>query len=89
MIIRRSAGAMPFGHTASTVASMSRHLVVAVPRGWRSQADDRRPTAVAIDGKHSSSSTLGVRLLLFPSDTSAQLLRIRCQKDLVHQPING
>jgi nucleotide-binding universal stress UspA family protein len=27
-------GHMPLGHIASTVASMSRHPVVAVPRGW-------------------------------------------------------
>jgi nucleotide-binding universal stress UspA family protein len=51
-------GHMPFGHTTSTVASMSRHPVVAVPRGWSVQADDRRPVAVAVDGQHSSSSTL-------------------------------
>ena len=50
---------MPLGHTASTVASMSRHPVVAVPRGWTPQAADRRPIAVAIDGRHPSSSTLG------------------------------
>jgi nucleotide-binding universal stress UspA family protein len=50
---------MPFGHTASTVASMSRHPVVAVPRGWTPRAGDRRPIAVAIDGLHPSSSTLG------------------------------
>lgn len=53
------AGRMPFGHTASTVASMSRHPVVAVPRGWRAPLDDRRPVAVAVDGQHPSSSTLG------------------------------
>jgi nucleotide-binding universal stress UspA family protein len=52
-------GHMPLGHTASTVASMSRHPVVAVPRGWTARADDRRPIAVAIDGQHPSSSTLG------------------------------
>jgi nucleotide-binding universal stress UspA family protein len=52
-------GHMLFGHTTSTVASMSRHPVVAVPRGWTAQADDRRPIAVAVDGQHSSSSTLG------------------------------
>jgi nucleotide-binding universal stress UspA family protein len=52
-------GHMPFGHTASTVASMSRHPVVAVPRGWTARADDRRPIAVAVDGLHPSSSTLG------------------------------
>ncbi len=51
-------GHMPFG-TASTVASMSRHPVVAVPRGWAARADDRRPIAVAVDGLHPSSSTLG------------------------------
>jgi hypothetical protein len=33
--------------------------VVAVPRGWKQPADDRRPITVAIDGKHPSSSTLG------------------------------
>jgi nucleotide-binding universal stress UspA family protein len=33
---------MPFGHTPSTVASASRHPVVAVPRGWPQRADDRR-----------------------------------------------
>jgi nucleotide-binding universal stress UspA family protein len=38
---------------------MSRHPVVAVPRGWTAPAGDRRPIAVAIDGLHSSSSTLG------------------------------
>lgn len=51
--------AMPLGHTASTVASMSGHPVVAVPRGWKAPASDRRPITVAIDGLHSSSSTLG------------------------------
>jgi nucleotide-binding universal stress UspA family protein len=51
-------GHMPFGHTTSTVASLSRHPVVAVPRGWTARADDRRPIAVAIDGLHPSSSTL-------------------------------
>jgi nucleotide-binding universal stress UspA family protein len=51
-------GHMPFGHTASSVASMSRHPVVAVPRGWVARADDRRPIAVAVDGLHPSSSTL-------------------------------
>ena len=51
-------GSMPFGHTATTVASLSPHPVVAVPRGWMSPANDRRPIAVAIDGEHSSSSTL-------------------------------
>jgi nucleotide-binding universal stress UspA family protein len=52
-------GHMPFGHTTSTVASMSRYPVVAVPRGWTARADDRRPIAVAVDGQHPSSSTLG------------------------------
>jgi nucleotide-binding universal stress UspA family protein len=52
-------GHMPFGHTTSTVASMSRHPVVAVPRGWTAQVGDRRSIAVAVDGQHSSSSTLG------------------------------
>jgi nucleotide-binding universal stress UspA family protein len=52
-------GHMPFGHTASTVASLSRHPVVAVPRGWTARGDDRRPIAVAVDGLHPSSSTLG------------------------------
>lgn len=52
-------GNMPFGHTADTVTSLSPHPVVAVPRGWTSPANDRRPIAVAIDGEHSSSSTLG------------------------------
>jgi len=57
---RSGVGHMPLGHTASTVASMSRHPVVAVPRGWTPQAADRRPIAVAIDGRrHPSSSTLG------------------------------
>jgi nucleotide-binding universal stress UspA family protein len=51
-------GRMPLGHTASTVASMSRHPVVAVPRGWTAPVGDRRPIAVAIDGLHPSSSTL-------------------------------
>ena len=37
---------------------MSRHPVVAVPRGWTQPADDRRPITVAIDGKHPSSSSL-------------------------------
>jgi nucleotide-binding universal stress UspA family protein len=50
---------MPLGHTASTVASMSRQPVVAVPRGWISRTDDRRPIAVAIDGRHPSRTTLG------------------------------
>jgi nucleotide-binding universal stress UspA family protein len=45
-------GHTPFGHTTSTVASMSPHPVVAVPRGWTQPADDRRPITVAIDGKH-------------------------------------
>ena len=53
------AGHMPFGRTASAVASMSRRPVVAVPRGWIPRASDRRPVAVAIDGRHASSSTLG------------------------------
>lgn len=52
-------GHMPLGHTASTVASLSRRPVVAVPRGWTPQAADRRPIAVAIDGQHPSLSTLG------------------------------
>jgi nucleotide-binding universal stress UspA family protein len=52
-------GHMPFGHVASTVASMSRHPVVAVPRGWSAQVGDRRPVAVAVDGLHPSASTLG------------------------------
>ena len=52
-------GHMPFGHTTRTVASMSRQPVVAVPRGWSARADDRRPVAVAVDGQHPSSSTLG------------------------------
>jgi nucleotide-binding universal stress UspA family protein len=51
-------GRMPFGHTASTVASMSRHPVVVVPRGWELRVNDRRPIAVGIDGRHASSSTL-------------------------------
>ena len=52
-------GQMLLGHTANTVASLSPHPVVAVPRGWTSPANDRRPIAVAIDGQHSSSSTIG------------------------------
>lgn len=52
-------GNMPFGHTTSTVASLSRCPVVAVPRGWTPPGDDRRPVAVAIDGQHASASTLG------------------------------
>lgn len=52
-------GHMPLGHTANTVATMSRRPIVAVPRGWSPVSDDRRPIAVAIDGLHSSSSTLG------------------------------
>jgi nucleotide-binding universal stress UspA family protein len=52
-------GHMPLGHTASTVASMSRRPVIAVPRGWRTRSDDRRPIAVAIDGRHPSKTTLG------------------------------
>jgi nucleotide-binding universal stress UspA family protein len=52
-------GHMPLGHVANTVASMSRHPVVAVPRGWTPRHGDRRPIAVAIDGLHPSSSTLG------------------------------
>jgi nucleotide-binding universal stress UspA family protein len=52
-------GRMPLGHTASTVASISRQPVVAVPRGWAAPGDDRRAIAVAIDGRHSSSNTLG------------------------------
>jgi nucleotide-binding universal stress UspA family protein len=56
---RALSGRMPLGHTASTVASMSRHPVVAVPRGWTAPAAYRRPIAVAIDGLHPSSSTLG------------------------------
>jgi nucleotide-binding universal stress UspA family protein len=50
---------MPFGHTASTVASLSRHPVVAVPRRWTVRADDGRAIAVAVDGLHPSSSSLG------------------------------
>lgn len=53
------AGQMPFGRTTSAVASMSRRPLVAVPRGWTPWASDRRPVAVAIDGRHASSSTLG------------------------------
>jgi nucleotide-binding universal stress UspA family protein len=56
---RALSGHMPLGHTASTVASMTRHPVVAVPRGWTAPAGDRRPIAVAIDGLHPSTSTLG------------------------------
>jgi nucleotide-binding universal stress UspA family protein len=52
-------GHMPLGHTASTVASMARRPVVAVPRGWTARVDDRRLIAVAIDGQHPSSNTLG------------------------------
>lgn len=52
-------GRMPLGHTASSVASMSRHPVVAVPRGWITRVDDQRPIAVAIDGRHPSRTTLG------------------------------
>jgi hypothetical protein len=52
-------GHTPFGHTTSTIGSMSRHPVVAVPRGWTQRADDRRPIAVAIDGRHPSTGTLG------------------------------
>jgi nucleotide-binding universal stress UspA family protein len=52
-------GHMPLGHVASTVASMSRHPVVGVPRGWTPRGADRRPIAVAIDGRHPSSTTLG------------------------------
>jgi hypothetical protein len=48
------AGRMRLGHTASSVASMSRHPVVAVPRGWITRVDDQRPIAVAIDGRHPS-----------------------------------
>ena len=33
--------------------------MVAVPRGWKAPASDRRPITVAIDVLHSSSSTLG------------------------------
>ena len=59
---RALSGHMPLGHTASTVASMTRHPVVAVPRGWTAPAGDRRPIAVAIDGLHPSTSTLGFAL---------------------------
>lgn len=52
-------GQMPLGHVANTVASMSSHPVVAVPRGWTPRSGDQRPIAVAIDGRHPSSSTLG------------------------------
>jgi nucleotide-binding universal stress UspA family protein len=52
-------GHMPLGHTASSVASMSRHPVVAVPRGWTTRPHDQRPIAVAIDGRHPSKTTLG------------------------------
>jgi nucleotide-binding universal stress UspA family protein len=52
-------GHMPLGHVANTVASLSRHPVVAVPRAWTPLASDRRPIAVAIDGHHPSTSTLG------------------------------
>jgi nucleotide-binding universal stress UspA family protein len=56
---RALSGHMPLGHVANTVASMSRHPVVAVPRGWTASAVDRRPIAVAVDGHHPSTSTLG------------------------------
>jgi nucleotide-binding universal stress UspA family protein len=52
-------GHMLLGHTATTVASMSGHPVAAVPRGWTTRPHDRRPIAVAIDGRHPSQSTLG------------------------------
>jgi nucleotide-binding universal stress UspA family protein len=55
---RALGGHMPLGRTTNTVASMSRHPIVAVPRGWTASSDDRRPIAVAIDGRHSSSSSL-------------------------------
>lgn len=38
---------------------MSRHPVVAVPRGWTTRVDDQRAIAVAIDGRHPSKTTLG------------------------------
>jgi hypothetical protein len=44
-------GHMPVGHTARTVASTSRHPVLAVPRGRRRRADDRGQ----IGGEHTSS----------------------------------
>lgn len=50
-------GHMPFGDTARTAASMSRHPVVAVPRGRTPRADDRHP--IAIDGRHPSTGTIG------------------------------
>jgi hypothetical protein len=65
-------GHTAFGHTTSTVASMSRHPVVAVPRGWTQPADDRRPTTLAIDGKHPASSTLGYAF------TEVSLRHVRC-----------
>jgi hypothetical protein len=51
MIIRRLAGTCRTGHTARTVASTSRHPVVAVPCGRRRRADDRGQ----IGGEHTSS----------------------------------
>ena len=52
-------GQMPFGHTTSTMANMSRHPVVAVPRGRMQRANDARPIGLAIDGKHPATGTLG------------------------------
>ena len=49
-------------NVANTVASMSRHPAVAVPRGWTAEAVDHSPIAVAIDGRHPSTSTLGYAL---------------------------
>jgi hypothetical protein len=46
-------------NVANTVAGMSRHPAVAVPRGWTAEAVDHSPIAVAIDGRHPSTSTLG------------------------------
>jgi nucleotide-binding universal stress UspA family protein len=60
---RALSGHMPLGHTASTVASMTRPPMVAVPRGWTAPAGDRRPIAVAIDGLHPSTSTLAFAFL--------------------------
>ena len=55
------AGHMPFGRTASAVASMSRRPVVAVPRGWIPWASDLRPVAVAIDGRHACPAPFATR----------------------------
>jgi hypothetical protein len=50
---------MPYGAYGAHRRQHLAHPVVAVPRGWRQRADDRRHIAVAIDVTHPSTGTLG------------------------------